>query len=156
LGLLLPRLGQPQEGLRYLAEANRVNPGCPLVTCQLGICLAAANSDSGTAVRTLQRALGPKGLATWRAAPQQVWVEALPEGHSFIRLLAAQHRFICPLLGPDMTLLLRQGQLALAQAHYRLDACEAAATLFNQLLQEGPPSTDLLRGLGLSLARLGR
>jgi tetratricopeptide (TPR) repeat protein len=172
-GALLLRLGRPQEALRYLAEANRTDASCPLVTWQLGMAMVAAGSDSRIALQTLQRACGPRGLGLWAALParpgngaprqttsdpraQRLWVEAFPENRSFVRRLATKYPFICPLLGNDVAAMLRQGQLALAQAHYRLGNFQEAADLYTRLLQESPPTVPLLRGLGLSLARQQR
>src|SRR5262249_28180575 len=42
LGALLHRLGKPQEGLRFLAEANRVDASCPFITWQMGLSMVAA------------------------------------------------------------------------------------------------------------------
>lgn len=156
LGLLLQRQGKPQEALRYLSEANRVDPGCPMVACLTGISLVATVGDSAMAVRTLQRGLGARGLALWKDQPERAWVEGFPEQRSFVRRLATQHRYVCPLLGPDLTVLTRLAQTALAQAHYRLGAFEESAAIFHQLLQNCPPTATLLRGLGLALARLKR
>jgi tetratricopeptide (TPR) repeat protein len=156
LGLLLYRQGKAQESLRYLAEANRVDAGCPFVTCQMGISLIAAGGDSGLALRALQRALGPKGFGLWTARPDRAWIEAFPEGKSFVRRLATKHVYVCPVLGPDLTLITRQGQLALAQAHYRHGDFAEAAELFTKLLQDSPPTVPLLRGLGMALARCER
>jgi tetratricopeptide (TPR) repeat protein len=156
LGVLLHRLGRPQEALRYLGEANRVDATCPFVTWQMGVSMIAAGGDSGLALRALQRALGPRGLPLWANQPERVWVEALPEARSYVRRLALKHRYICPLLGGDLPVIIRQGQLALAQALYRQDKFAEAADLFGKLLQESPPTVVLLRGYGLSLARLAR
>jgi tetratricopeptide (TPR) repeat protein len=156
LGALLYRQGKAQESLRYLAEANRVDAGCPFVTCQMGISLVAAGGDSGLALRALQRALGSRGFGLWTNRPDRAWVEAFPEAHSYVRKLANKYRYICPVLGPDLTVFLRQGQFALAQAHYRHGDFPEAADLFGKLLQDSPPTVPLLRGLGLSLARAGR
>ncbi len=156
LGLLLYRQGKAQESLRYLAEANRIDAGCPFVTCQMGISLVAAGGDSGLALRALQRAMGPRGLGLWTARPDRAWVEAFPEGKSYVRRLAAKHAYVCPVLGPDLTLILRQGQFALAQAHYRHGDFAESADLFAKLLQDSPPTVPLLRGLGLALARSER
>jgi tetratricopeptide (TPR) repeat protein len=156
LGLLLYRQGKAQESLRYLAEANRIDAGCPFVTCQMGISLVAAGGDSGLALRALQRALGPKGLGLWMGRPERAWMEAFPEGKSYVRKLAAKHTYVCPVLGPDLTLITRQGQFALAQAHYRHGDFAEAADLFAKLLQDSPPTVPLLRGLGLALARCER
>jgi tetratricopeptide (TPR) repeat protein len=156
LGMLLYRQGKAQESLRYLAEANRVDAGCPFVTCQMGISLVAAGGDSGLALRALQRALGPRGFGLWTARPDRAWVEAFPEGKSFVRRLASKHTYVCPVLGPDLTIITRQGQFALAQAHYRHGDFAESADLFAKLLQDSPPTVPLLRGLGLALARSER
>ncbi|HEY7327315.1 MAG TPA: tetratricopeptide repeat protein [Gemmataceae bacterium] len=156
LGLLLYRQGKAQESLRYLAEANRIDAGCPFVTCQMGISLVAAGGDSGLALRALQRAMGPRGFGLWTTRPDRAWVEAFPEGKSYVRRLAARHNYVCPVLGPDLTLIMRQGQFALAQAHYRHGDFAESADLFAKLLQDSPPTVPLLRGLGLALARSER
>jgi tetratricopeptide (TPR) repeat protein len=156
LGMLLYRQGRAQESLRYLAEANRIDAGCPFVTCQMGISLVAVGGDSGLAVRALQRAMGPRGFGLWTARPDRAWIEAFPEGKSYVRRLAAKHMYVCPVLGPDLSIILRQGQFALAQAHYRHGDFAASADLFARLLQDSPPTVPLLRGLGLALARCER
>jgi tetratricopeptide (TPR) repeat protein len=156
LGLLLYRQGKAQESLRLLAEANRVDASCPFVTCQMGVSLVAAGGDSGLALRALQRALGPRGFGLWTARPDRAWVEAFPEAHSYVRRLANKYPFVCPVLGSDLTVILRQGQFALAQAHYRHGDFQQSADLFAKLLQDSPPTVPLLRGLGLALARAGR
>ena len=156
LGLLLYRQGKAQESLRYLAEANRVDGGCPFVTCQMGISLVTAGGDSGLSLRALQRALGPRGFGLWTARPDRAWIEAFPEGKSYVRRLAAKHAYVCPVLGPDLAIITRQGQFALAQAHYRHGDFSESADLFTKLLQDSPPTMPLLRGLGLALARCER
>jgi tetratricopeptide (TPR) repeat protein len=162
LGALHLRQGRPQEALRYLSEANRIDGSCPLVTWQLGLAMVAAGTDSRIALPALQRACGPRGLGLWAGPPgdtrgsARMWVEAFPEGRSFVRRLALKHPFTCPVFGGDAGAMLRQGQLALAQAHYRLNNFQESADLFTKLLQESPPTLPLLRGLGLALARLGR
>ncbi len=156
LGAVLHRAGRPQEALRYLGEANRIDAGCPFVTRQMGVALAATNGDGGLTIRALQRALGPRGLPLWTQAPQRAWVEAFPEGRSYVRRLASKYPFVCPLLGGDLNAIIREAQFALAQTQYRQGAFHEAADLFNKLLQETAPTPALLRGLGLSLARLQR
>ncbi len=156
LGLLLQRQGRPQEALRYLADANRVDAGCPFVALQMGIALNAAGGDAGLAARALRRALGPRGLTMWLDSPERARVEAFPDGRSFVRRLAERNAFACPLQGAELRPLVRQGQQALAEALYRQGAFQESADLFGQLLQEVPPNVPLLRGLGLSLARLQR
>ena len=154
LGAVLHRVGRSQEGLRYLGEANRVDAGCPFVTWQMGVSLVASNGDSGLALRALQRALGPRGLPLWLPAPQRAWVEAFPEGRSYVRRLASKNPYVCPVLGGDLGAIIREGQFALAQAHYRQGGFQEAADLYSKLLQETAPTPALLRGLGLSLARI--
>jgi tetratricopeptide (TPR) repeat protein len=156
LGAVLHRVGRPHDALRYLAEANRIDAGCPFVTWQMGVSLIASTGDPGLAVRALQRALSPRGLPLWAQAPQRAWVEAFPEGRSYVRRLAAKNPYVCPVLGGDLAAIIRDGQFALAQAHYRQGSFQEAADLFNKLLQETAPTPTLLRGLGLSLARQGR
>src|SRR5262249_28292937 len=86
LGALLLQRDRAQEGVRHPAEANGVDPSCPLVPGQLGMAIVAAGGESRLAVQALQRALGPRGLGLWRgtaSAPSRrsrLWVEALPEG----------------------------------------------------------------------------
>ena len=164
LGALRLRQGQPQEALRFLSEANRTDSSCPIVPWQLGLALVAAGGDGRLALQALARALGPRGLHVWTksstngaaTSAQRLWAEGMPENRSFIRRLAQQHRFHCPLLGDDLKAMIRQGQMAMAQAHMRLGNFEAAADIYTQILQENPPTFGLLRGLGLALARLER
>ena len=156
LGALLHQMGKPQEGIRFLAEANRVDASCPFITWQMGLSMVAAGNDPGLAVRALQRAVGPRGLGMWKDDPARAWVEAFPEARSFVRRLANRHPYICPLFGSDLNILLRQGQLALAQALYRQGNFQESADLYTKLMQDSPPTLVLLRGLGLSLARLKR
>jgi tetratricopeptide (TPR) repeat protein len=156
LGVLHIRLGQAQEAVRFLSEANRLDSACPLVTWQMGLALLAANGDSGLAVRALQRAVGPRGLGLWVKHPDRMWQETFPEGRSFVRRLAARHRFDCPLLGSDPAPMLRQARIGLAQAYYRQGSFEESAGVYGQLLQEASPTMALLRGLGLALTRLER
>lgn len=157
MGALLLREGRPQEALKHLAEAYQLEQDCPLVTWQLGMAIVAGVQASyggeGLAVRALQRAL--QGLPRWRKEPRKLWQEGLPE-RSFVRRLALEHPFVCPVMGADVGVMIRQGQVALAQAHYRLGHFSEAAELFESILADSPPSVPVLRGLGLALARLGR
>lgn len=156
IGALLLRQGNAKEAMRFLTEANRIDANCPVVTLQLGAAMIAAGGDTQFAVRALQRAVGPKGLGIWAGNPQRMWVEAFPENRSYIRKLAAKATFICPLFGGDMQVLTRQGALALAQGLFKLGNFQEAADQFAKSLAEGAPSLPLLRGLGLSLAKLGK
>jgi tetratricopeptide (TPR) repeat protein len=156
LGMVLLRQGKPQEALRSLADANRIDSSCPFVPLHMGLGIVAAGGDGGLAVRALQRALGPRGLAQWQKAPQRAWSEGMPENRSYVRRLAIKYAFTCPLLGANLAAALHQGQLALAQARTRLGQHQEAADVYAKLLQEAPPSAPLLRGLGLALTRLER
>ncbi|MGL4554109.1 MAG: tetratricopeptide repeat protein, partial [Gemmataceae bacterium] len=162
VGLILHRLGRPAEALKWLSDANRIDGNCPLVTWQIGVTLMVSGGDSGIAMRALQRAMGPRGLPLWQREPGRLWIEGLPEGRSFIRRLAAKNgdpkgvTFPCPLLGTDLNVLIRQGNLALAQALYNQARFGESADLYGQLLQNAPPTPLLLRGYGLALARAGQ
>src|SRR5262249_46430530 len=144
------------EGLRFLTEANRIDGNGPLVGLHLGLALVACGTDGHRAVRALNRALGPRGLARWFGEPEKVWTEGLPEHRSFIRKLATSQSFVCPLWGNDLQMLVRQGQMALGQAQYRLEQFQTAADTFQKLFDECAPTHDVLRWLGLALARLER
>jgi Flp pilus assembly protein TadD len=148
--------GQPADALRHLSEASRLDPQCPLVTVQLGIAMIAAGSDSQIALRALQRGLGPRGLAQWKQTPQAVWAQDLPEKHSWVRRLAENHPYTCPLWGNNLNALIREGTTAWAQGLYQLGQLQEAADLYNRLLQESAPTAPVLRGLGMSLTRLER
>ena len=156
LGAILLRQGQAKESLKYLTEANRVDGNCPVVTLQLGVAMIAAGGDTQLAVRALQRALGPRGLEIWEQEPRRAWVEGFPEERSFVRKLASLYAFVCPLWGGDLNALKQQGNLALAQGLAKLGSAQEAAELYGKVLQNGAPSLIALRGLGLTLARLGR
>ena len=156
LGALLLRRGQTKEAVRLLTEANRIDNSCPIVTLLLGSAMIAAGGDASMATRALKKALGPSGLARWVGNPSRAWAEAFPEHHSYVRRLAEKHPFICPIWGGDLNLLTRQGHLALAQGLFRLGQFQEASDLFNEVLKEGAPSPLVLRGLGISLARLGK
>jgi tetratricopeptide (TPR) repeat protein len=156
LAMLLHRLGRPQDAVRYLSEANRTDSSCPFIPYQMGLSLSAAGGDAGLALRALQRALGPRGLAVWKDTPERVWIEAFPDGRSYVRRLASRHPYTCPLLGRDLGIIVRLGELGMAQAHYRLGNFQESATFYARLMGDSAPTLLLLRGLGLSLARLGR
>jgi len=156
IGALLLRQGQAKDAMRFLTEANRIDANCPIVTLQLGAAMVAAGGDTQFAVRALQRAMGRKGLGMWAADTQRMWVEAFPDNRSYIRKLAGKYTFICPVFGGDMQVLTRQGALALAQGLFKLGNFQEAADQFAKSLAEGAPSLPVLRGLGLSLAKLGK
>ncbi|HYV34383.1 MAG TPA: tetratricopeptide repeat protein, partial [Gemmataceae bacterium] len=156
LGGVLLRLGQPKEALRYVTEANRLDSNCPLVALHLGMAMVAAGTDGNLATRALNRALGSRGLPAWIQEPDKAWVDGMPDGRSFIRKLAAKHNYVCPLWGSDLRKMVREGQLALGQAFFRLGQFQDAADTFQKLLDESAPTHDVLRWLGLALARLDR
>ena len=134
-----------------------MDANCPLVTLQLGAAIVSAGGDTNMAVRALQRALGPKGLGMWQDDPQVAWVEVFPTQALYMSASSpASSPSLCPLFGEDLTYLIRQGNLALAQGQFKLNNFQEAAELFANVLKEGAPSLLVLRGIGLSLARLGR
>jgi tetratricopeptide (TPR) repeat protein len=156
LGAILLMRGQPKEALRFLTEANRMDPGCPIVMLQLGAAMITAGGDTPFAVRALQKALGPRGLGQWEGNPQRAWVEGFPEHRSYVRKLATEYPYTCPLWSGDLILLIRQGNMALAQGQFKLGNHQDAANLYDRALKEGALQLPVLRGLGLSLAKLGR
>jgi tetratricopeptide (TPR) repeat protein len=156
IGGLMLRVGQPKEALLFLTEANRIDGNCPLVTLQLGKAMIESGGDAQIAVRAMQRALGPRGLQLWARHGERMWVEGFPENRSFVRKLAAQHRYVCPLFGADLAAIARDGHTALGQGLYRLGNFQEAADVFTKVMHEAAPSPAVLRGLGLALARLGR
>lgn len=156
LGGLLLRQRQYKEALTFLTEAKRIDGNSPFVLWQLGAALIGAGGDTRLALRALHRALGPQGLEQWLDRPARAWLEGLPQQRSYVRRLASHHAFVCPLWGSDLAQIIRHGKVALGQGHYRLGQFQEAARLFDQLLQESAPSLEILRGLGLSLARLGQ
>ncbi len=156
LGAIHLMRGQPREAMRFLTEANRMDPGCPVVTLQLGAAMIAGGGDTAFAVRALQKALGPRGLGQWEGNPQRAWVEGFPEHRSYVRKLASEYPYTCPLWGSDLSFLVRQGSMALAQGQFKLGNFQEAAVLYDRALKEGALSLPVLRGLGLSLAKLGR
>ncbi len=156
LGMLHHQLGHPQEALKFLGEASRIDGTCPFVTFQLGLSAVAAGGDPLIALKALQRATGPRGLAMWLKTPERAWVEAFPESRSWVRRAAERGPFTCPILGRDLNVIIRAGLLAQAQAHYKLEQFQESADIYARLLENVAPSVGLLRGLGMSLARLGR
>ena len=80
LGMLVHRLGRPQEALRFLSDANRIDANCPFVTWQMGVSLIASNGDSGLAMRALLLPGRPRVGAVGEAARSCAWTEAFPEG----------------------------------------------------------------------------
>lgn len=156
LGGILLRQGKPKDALRFISEANKVEGGRPLTALHLGIAMVAAGVDGNLAARALQRALGPKGLPAWLGQPEKAWSEGLPEGRSYIRLLARDFPFACPLWGNDLRGLIRLGQLNLGQAQFHAGQHAAAAETFHKLLGESAPTHDVVRWLGVALAKLGR
>jgi tetratricopeptide (TPR) repeat protein len=155
LGILLIREGRIAEALRHLADAYRMAPECPLVTWQMGMAMVADGGKDNLAVRPLQKALSPQGLAAWIKSPRRLWQQALPDReHCYVRRLTEELLFVCPVLGTDVAAMVRQGQAALAQAQYRLGNFAEAAELYEAVFRDSPPSLPILRGLGLSLARL--
>jgi len=120
LGVLLFREGRITEALRHLSDANRLAPECPLVPWQLGMAMVAEGGKDSLAIRPLQKSLGANGLSAWNKSPRNFWKEALPDrDNSYVRRLAEDLPYVCPVLGGELSVMLGQGHLALAQAHYR-------------------------------------
>ena len=156
LGMVLLRQGKPQEALRALAEANRLDANCPFVPLHMGLALVAGNGDAGLAVRALQRALGPRGLSQWLKTPQKAWSDGMPENRSYVRRLAIKFDYVCPLLGSDLLPAINRGRFALGQAYHRQGQYAEAADVYAKLLQDAPPTPEVLRAHGLALAKLER
>ena len=142
-GPALPRRSQPHRrrlSVRHLADGRvagrvrrRPRPGRP----------------------RLQRALGPRGLPLWRQRRNGPGSRRFPRAAP---TSAGWPRAPLHLPGPRRRPQRRHpgGAIGLAQAHYRQGSFQEAADLYNKLLQDSPPTLVLLRGLGLSLARLQR
>ncbi|MFM7149262.1 MAG: tetratricopeptide repeat protein, partial [Gemmataceae bacterium] len=156
MGMLLHRLGKPQEALRYLADANRIDSNCPLIGWQMGLSLVASGGDLGLAIRVLRKAVGDRGLAAFSNSARDLWAASFSATHSFVGRLLERNEFTCPLLGDDVGPILRQANFALAQALHRQEQFQEAAEIYSKLLQEAPPTMPLLRGYGQVLARLGQ
>jgi tetratricopeptide (TPR) repeat protein len=153
LGMLLVRGEIKRDGLRYLAEANRMAPNSPLIGWQVGSGLLTSGGDAGLALRALQKAAGPDGLPKLAGRPDSFWREALPEG-SWIGKAADGRPFTCPLLGGNIPGMVRQAKMALGQALVRQDRTVEAVGVFRELVNEAEPTVGLLRALGISLCRL--
>jgi tetratricopeptide (TPR) repeat protein len=156
LGMVLLRQGKPQEALRALAEANRIDANCPFVPLHMGMALVATNSDAGLAVRALQRALSQRGLQQWVKTPEKAWSDGMPENRSYIRRLAVKYDYVCPLIGDNLVTTINRGRFAMGQALHRLGQYAEAAEVYAKLLQDAPPTPEVLRAHGLSLAKLER
>lgn len=153
LGMLLVREDTNKDGIRFLAEANRLAPNSPLVSWQLGTGLVVGSGDPTLALRALQKAAGPDGLPKLAKTPETFWIEALPEG-SWIGNLAAKYSFDCPILGSNVAGMVRQARMALGQALFRQDRITEAVAVFRELINESEPSPSLSRSLGIALCRL--
>ena len=101
---------------------------------------------------------GPSGKGKSAAAcrcgceRRQGLAEGMPgPTRSYISPLAAQHPFVCPLFGGDLTV---DGRQALhAQPAHSVSATSRSRPTSSQPLQDMPPSAPLLHSLGLSLAQ---
>jgi tetratricopeptide (TPR) repeat protein len=156
LGMVLLRQGKPPEALRALAEANRVDANCPFVPLHMGMALVAANGDGGLAVRALQRALSQRGLLQWLKTPEKAWSDGMPENRSHVRRLAVKYDYVCPLLGDSLVPAVNRGRFALGQALHRNGQFAEAAEVYARLLQDAPPTPEVLRAHGLALAKQER
>jgi tetratricopeptide (TPR) repeat protein len=156
LGMVLLREGKPQDALRALSEANRVDSNCPFVPLHMGMALVAGNGDAGLAVRALQRALSQRGLLQWLKSPEKAWADGMPENRSHVRRLAIKYDYVCPLLGDNLVPVVNRGRFALGQALHRQGQHAEAAEVYARLLQDAPPTPEVLRAHGLALAKLER
>lgn len=157
IGAILLRQNRPKDALRFLTEANRLDPNCPLVPLHLGAAMIAAGGDASMALRAIQRAIGPRGLGQWSEKASKFWAEAFPgDGKSYVRRLAEKHPYSCPLYGSDLAGLLRLAFQAQAQAYFRQGEYQQAADWYEKLLKESAPTIEMLRSLGISLAKLGK
>lgn len=155
LGGLLLRQKNAKEALPYLSEASRLAPGNLFAAWGLGMAIANGGAET-VALGALRRALKPDGLARWWGQPERAWVEGMPDpAHSFVARSAARHRYACPVFG-DVRAMVVRGQRTLAHVQFRRGRYDKAARLYEALLQSQSPTARLLRGLGLSLSRLGR
>ncbi|MFO0864443.1 MAG: hypothetical protein U0744_07300 [Gemmataceae bacterium] len=157
IGAILLRQNRPKEALRFLTEANRLDPNCPLVPLHLGAAMIAAGGDASLALRAIQRAIGPRGLGQWSDKVSKFWAEVFPaDGKSYVRRLAEKYPYACPIYGSDMAGLLRLAFQAQAQAYFQKGEYQQAADWYEKLLKESAPTPEMLRALGISLARLGK
>jgi tetratricopeptide (TPR) repeat protein len=155
LGMLLLREGQHKDGLKYLSEASRTAGNSIVVTWQLGMGLAQGGGDPAFAIRALQKSLAPDGLPSLVKDPDSLWQQSFPDD-SYIAKAAATQRFICPILGGSVPVMVRQAKLALGQTLYRAERFPEAAGVFQDLANESEPTPTLLRSLGIALCRLER
>lgn len=155
LGALLLRHKKPKEAWTFAAEASRLVPSNAFAAWAVGMAIAQGGTET-VALGPLRRALRPDGLLRWWNQPRRAWVEGMPDpAHSFVARLSAEHPYSCPVMGDIRNMILR-GQRAMARVQLRRGRYDRAAQLYQAILQSVPPTGGLLRGLGLSLARLGR
>jgi tetratricopeptide (TPR) repeat protein len=158
LGAIWLHEGKPREALKVLAEANRLAPGCPLVSWQLGTALNVGGGDALLALRALQKATAPDGLPKYLHAPRRLWVETLP-ADSWVRNLAERAalqkvQFRCPLGLDRVDPILISARQSLAEVLVTCDRGAEAVPIFRDLLQtRGDPTVH--RGLGLALLQAG-
>lgn len=158
LGAVWLREGKPREALRVLAEANRIAPGCPLVSWHLGMALVESGGDALLALRALQKATAADGLPKFLRAPQRLWADTLP-AEPWVRNLAqraASHRteFRCPIGLDQVEPIYQRARLALAETLVTCDRAEESVPIFTDLLKT-LDHPAVRRGLGLALTQLG-
>lgn len=159
LGTMRLQDGAPREALRFLVEANKLAPQCPLVAWQLGTALIATGGDVMLAVRALQKATGPEGLVRFLSEPVRIWIDTLPRD-SWIRNLVRRSgsqrtRFVCPLGLDRLKEILESARLTSAEALIDCRRPGEAATLFQEL-RRTRDDLAVHRGFGIALADLGR
>jgi tetratricopeptide (TPR) repeat protein len=156
LGGLLRRNGQPVEAVRHLALAQRLAPKSGFVSLELGRALMEASGEISLAVRAFERAIESLTATIANGIPgDRAWCEPMPAAHSFVHSRTGLDPFVCPLMGSDIKVLVREAKLALAGVLARARSLPDAIALYRSLLAEAPPTPPVLRGLGQALARQG-
>jgi tetratricopeptide (TPR) repeat protein len=152
MGVLLVRTGHVREGLRWLSQAARLAPECPVVQWQLGEVVLQSGGDPATAVKALEWAAGPNGFARYAAAPHKIW-SGMPR--SWLAAVARRSPVPCPfgLDQPNFAQVAARRSLAAALA--RADRFADAANVYYQAVAGGDDAPEVRRGLGLALARAG-
>jgi len=152
MGVLLVRTGRVREGLRWLSEAARLAPDCPVVQWQLGEAVLQSAGDPATAIKGLEAAAGPNGFKRFVESPRKLW-SGMPR--SWLAAVARRSIVPCPfgLDRPDLAQIAARRSLAAALA--RADRFADAANIYYQAVAAGDDTPEIRQGLGLSLARAG-
>jgi tetratricopeptide (TPR) repeat protein len=154
LGALLLRTGRPRDALRWLSQAARLAPENPVIQWQLGAAILESSGDPAAAVKALERATAPTGLAAQIVAPKLIWCQTLPPT-AWLAQLTRRNPINCPLGWHQVEQSLSQARRLLATALERCNRATDAAAVYYQAFSAGDDSPAVRRGLGLSLARAG-